>query len=88
MTYQVCVLNTNDMYCVLYSTTVGNDALAFYNARIDEDFATPYSTTNNTFNLVIPCLQLNYSEMTETQQTNITANICADPLTYMMTVCF
>ncbi len=88
MTYQVCVLDTNDMYYVIFASTVGNAALNFYNARIDEDFATPYTATSNTFGLVIPCLTLDYVDMTPTQQENIVANVCADPLTYMMTVCF
>ena len=87
MTYQVCILDTQDIYRVLFSSLDGETALAWYDARIAEDFATVYSTTENTFTMSIMCFGLDYVDMTSTQKTNIDV-MCADTVQFLLAVCF
>jgi hypothetical protein len=87
MTYQICILDSDNVYKVLHATTDGNNALDFYNARIDESFATPYSLTDNTFTLVIPCFTLLTTDMTLTQLTNIQVMV-PTAQEFDMCVCF
>jgi hypothetical protein len=87
MTYQICILDTENVYKVLYSTTDGNGALDFYNARVAENFSTMYSLTNNTFNLVIPCFVFATGDMTTTQLNNLRA-MCPTAVEFDMCVCF
>ena len=87
MTYQICILDADSVYKVLYASTDGNNALDFYNARIDESFATPYTLTDNTYTLVIPCFTLLAGDMTQTQLDNIQV-MCPTAQEFDMCVCF
>ena len=86
MSYHVAILNNEDAYQNLYTSNNGSSALEFYNARLDENFASQHSLSANTNNLNLVCFELTFDDMTDEQKTNIAANISADVKSFVMIV--
>jgi hypothetical protein len=86
MSYHVAILDNNDVYQNLYTSTDGSLTLEFYNARVDENFSTGHSLVPNTNTLNLVCFELQYDDMTEEQKTNINANISTDVKSFAMIV--
>jgi hypothetical protein len=77
MSYHVAILNNEDTYQNLYTSNNGSSALEFYNARVDENFASQHSLSTNTNNLNLVCFELTFDDMTEEQKTNLSIYFAA-----------
>jgi hypothetical protein len=87
MTYQICILDSNDIYQVLNSSTDGLAMQAVYSQYISTLFSTLPTPTPNTFTLVSPCMVMDVSTMFATQRNNINA-VVPTALSIMLAVCF
>jgi hypothetical protein len=87
MTYQICILDTDDIYHVLNASTDGIAMQAQYSQYISTLFNALPTPTQNTFTLVSPCMMMDVSAMFTTQRNNINI-VVPNAISIMLSVCF